>query len=89
MLRKSEQLRQWERVLDKLILRAQRADDTVRSGQLNQIEKIKAEKLSIEDQLKQIEVSGEEHWETEKAYFEKRWKELRNVFSDTTTRLKE
>jgi hypothetical protein len=85
LLRKSEQLRQWDRVLENLIVRAQKANESQKSFQMNQIEKIKAKKVSIENQLKKIEASGEEQWEIDKAGFEKSWKELRNAFSDTTT----
>ena len=85
LLRKSEQLRQWQRVIDNLMVRARKDDVTAKAGLLNQIDKIKAKKVSIEDQLKQIAASGEEQWETDKALFEQRWKELRKAFSDSTT----
>jgi len=52
--RKAAQLHQWGRVMDNLIARANKTEDKERSEILNQIENIKAKKVSIENQLKRI-----------------------------------
>jgi hypothetical protein len=83
LLRKSEQLRQWDRVMENLLVRAHRAKAKEKSVLLKQIKKIKAKKVSIENQLQQVAASGEEQWESDKAAFEQSWKELRDAFSNT------
>jgi hypothetical protein len=82
--RKAEQLHQWERVMDNLIIRAQRASDNKKIEILDQIKRIKAKKASIKNQLKRMETSGEKEWQDEKDSLEKSWKELRDAFSNTT-----
>lgn len=82
--RKTEQLHQWERVIDNLIDRANKTEDKERSEIFNQIENINVKKKSIENQLKRFKVSGDKNWQKEKVNLEKSWKELRNAFSNHT-----
>ena len=81
--RKAKQLHQWERVLDNLMARAHKSEDKEKSDMLNQIENIKAKKVSLENQLKQMKASGDKKWQNEKDIIEKSWKELRDAFSNS------
>jgi hypothetical protein len=78
--RRAEQLRQWERVIDKLIVRADKASDKSRKELRRHIARIKVKKASTEVKLKHLQEEGNGNWDALKADLELNWVELRKAF---------
>jgi len=78
--RKTEQLRQWDGVIDKLTVRADKAVDKGRTDLQHHIIKIKVKKARTEVILRKLQQPDNENWNTLKAAFEKSWRELRETF---------
>jgi hypothetical protein len=78
--RKSEQLLQWERVIDILRSRADKAKDKNKIEIHNQIGKILVLKARCEYKLKQLQQAGNEKWVDFKASLENSCIELREAF---------
>ncbi len=84
--RKADQVQQWERVMENMIARANKAKDKERSEILNQIDNIKVKKENIEHHLRRCKISDEKDWKNEKNDLDKSWKELRDAFSSSAVR---
>ena len=86
--RRAEQLRQWERVIDKLISRADKAKDRSKTELGHHIVKIQVKKARTEAKLRQLHEAGNEKWDDIKADLEISWVELREAFSKASARPK-
>lgn len=86
--RRTIQLRQWERVLDKLISKADKAKDKRRRDLHHHIIKIQVKKDRTEVKLRQLIRASHEMWDEIKAGMEKSWRELREAFLKVSTRPK-
>jgi len=78
--RRTEQLQQWERVIKKLISRANNASDTNKTEFRNRITKVLVNKARSEYKLRQLQKAGNGKWNEIKAGLEKNWVELRKAF---------
>jgi hypothetical protein len=88
LLIKVKQLKQWERVIDKLISRAQQAKDKRKTELLHHIIKIKVKKARTEVKLRQLKNEKNGKWNRLKGDFEKSWGELREAFLKASARPK-
>jgi hypothetical protein len=79
-LRKTEQLRQWEGVIDKLTVRAEKAVDKNKTDLQHHIIKIRVKKARTEAILRKLQQSDNGNWDLLKGAFEKSWQELRKTF---------
>ena len=87
--RRSEQLKQWQRVIDKLKLRAAKALDSRSKNNLrNHIVKIQVQKARTEAKLNQLQETGSENWHAIRADLDKSWLELREAFLKASARAK-
>jgi len=82
--RKTDQLRQWERVIDRLVSRVDKADDGSKTKLQNRLTKILAKKANTEIVLKQLHDTGNEKWDNIRAVLEQNWLELREAFLETS-----
>ena len=78
--RRTIQLSQWQRVLDRLISRAVKAEGKSRRDQHHHIIKIQVKKERAEVKLRQLDRASNKIWEEIKTGMEKSWKELREAF---------
>ncbi len=78
--RRTEQLRQWEPILGKLILRAEKAPNKSETELHHHIIKIQVKKARIEAKLKALRKAGKGEWDDLKIGFENSWKDLRQAF---------
>ena len=88
LLRRAEQLQQWERVIDILISRADKAKDSGKTELRHHIVKIWVQKARTEVKLRHLHEAGKEKWDDLKADLEKSWGELRIAFSKAAARPK-
>jgi hypothetical protein len=86
--RRAAQLHQWQRVLDRLISRAVKAEGKSRRDQHHHIIKIQVKKDRTEVNLKQLSRAGNKMWDNIKIGMEKSWKELREAFLKASARPK-
>lgn len=86
--RRAIQLRQWQRVLDRLISRAVKAEGKSRREQHRHIIKIQVKKDRTEVKLRQLSRASNKMWDNIKIGMEKSWKELREAFLKATIRSK-
>ena len=86
--RKAQQLRQWERVIEKLISRADRAKDKRETELRHHILKIQVKKTRTEAKLRQLQEEENGKWDDIKAGLEKSWVELREAFLKASARPK-
>ena len=86
--RKTNQLKQWEKVLDKIILRAEISNDKNKSIILRQINKIQTLKLKTENILGQLKQAENERWHTSNTNLEKNFENLRRAFLESSNILK-
>ena len=86
--RKAEQLQQWERVIDKLISRAEKASGKSETDLRHHIVKIRVKKEGIEVKLGQLQEAGNGMWDFLKADLEKSWVELREAFLEASAKCK-
>jgi hypothetical protein len=86
--RKAQQLRQWERVIEKLISRADRAKDKRETELRHHILKIQVKKARTEAKLRQLQEEENGKWDDIKAGLEKSWVELREAFLKASARPK-
>ena len=82
--RRADQLQQWDRVIDRLTSRADKAKDKSKVELRNHIAKIQAKKAKTENILKQLHNAGNEKWDNIKAAFEENWLELREAFLEVS-----
>jgi hypothetical protein len=85
---KAQQLRQWERVIDKLISRADKAKDKRETDLRHHIVKIQVKKARTEVILRHLHEEGNGKWDDIKAGLEKSWMELREAFLKASARSK-
>jgi hypothetical protein len=78
--RRIQQLQQWERVIDKLISRADLAKDKRETELRHHIVKIQVKKARTEVILRHLQEEGNGKWDEIKASLEKSWVELREAF---------
>lgn len=78
--RRAEQLVQWERVIDKLISRADEASGKHKTELRHHIIKIRVKKARTEVILRQLQEAGNGKWDEIKAILEISWRELRESF---------
>ena len=78
--RRTQQLQQWERVIDKLISRADKAKDISETDLRHHIVKIQVKKARTEVILRHLQEEGNGKWDDIKAGLEKSWKDLRKAF---------
>ena len=86
--RRTIQLRLWQRVLDRLISRAVKAEGKSRREQHRHIIKIQVKKDRTEVKLKQLSGASNKMWDTIKIGMEKSWKELREAFLKASAKTK-
>jgi len=79
-LTKTIQLKQWKRVLDKLISRAEKTKDRKKTELLHHIVKIQVKKARTEAKLRQLQNEKNGNRSNLKADFEKSWGDLRKAF---------
>jgi hypothetical protein len=84
--RRAQQLRQWERVIEKLISRADRAKDKREIELRHHILKIQVKKARTEAKLRQLQEADYGKWDVIKAGLEKSWVELREAFLKASAR---
>ncbi len=77
--RKTLQLKQWDRVIAKLILMAKQEDNKSKKDLLHHIKKINIKITRIERKLKKLRESGNQNWFNIKSDIEIKWKDLRKV----------
>lgn len=87
--RKAKQLKQWEKVLDKIILRAEISNDKDKTKIFQHINKIQAIKLRIEDILNQLQHAENERRGASNINLEKNFDNLRQAFLESSKRYKE
>jgi hypothetical protein len=78
--RKTAQLQQWERVMDKLIARAADDKDSSNTELRHHIVKIRVKKARLEANLRQLQETENGNWDDIKAGLEINWVELREAF---------
>jgi hypothetical protein len=86
--RRTQQLQQWERVIDKLISRADKAKDISETDLRHHIVKIQVKKARTEVILRHLQEEGNGKWDDIKAGLEKSWVELREAFLKASARPK-
>ncbi|MEJ2544076.1 MAG: hypothetical protein P8Y99_08405 [Calditrichaceae bacterium] len=86
--RRTIQLRLWQRVLDRLISRAVKAEGKNRREQHRHIIKIQVKKDRTEVKLKQLSGASNKMWDNIKMGMEKSWKELREAFLKASAKTK-
>ena len=79
--KKSEQLQQWDKIIDKLIKRANNQRDDHHTELRHHIVKLQVKKARTEVKLIQLKEAGKEKWDVLKTGLEKNWLELREAFS--------
>ena len=77
--RKAQQLKQWDRVIAKIILTAKQADIESKKDLLHHIKTINIKITRIERILKLLRESGNQNWFNIKFDLEIKWKDLRKV----------
>jgi hypothetical protein len=85
---KTKQLQQWERVVDKLISRADNAKDRSQTELRHHILKIQVSKARTEAKLRKLQKANNGKWNDIKADFEISWGQLRQSFLKASTRSK-
>jgi hypothetical protein len=88
LLRRAEQLHQWERVIDKLISRDERAKDRSKTELHHHIVKIWVKKARTEVKLRHLKDAEKGKWNDLKADLEKSLEELREAFLKSSTKPK-
>jgi hypothetical protein len=78
--RRAEQLRQWDRVMAKLIARVDKVKGKSNTDLRHHIVKIQVKKARTEVKLRQLQEEGNGKWDDIKADLEKLWGELREAF---------
>jgi len=86
--RRAEQLRQWERVIDKLSSRADKASGKHKTELRHHIVKIEVKKARTEVILRQLEKAENGNWHEIKAVLEISWRELRESFLKASAKSK-
>ncbi|MEJ2053249.1 MAG: hypothetical protein P8X42_04950 [Calditrichaceae bacterium] len=86
--KRTRQLHQWQRVLDRLIFRAVKAEGENRREQHNHIIKIQVKKDRTEVKLKQLTGINDKFWDEIKSGMDKNWKELRAAFLKASAKTK-
>lgn len=86
--RRTLQLSQWQRVIDRLISRAVKAEGKNRRELHRHIIKIQVSKDRIEVKLKQLSETSNHMWDNIKIGMEKNWKELRETFLKASAKSK-
>ena len=85
---KAKQLKQWERVINKLISSVETAKDRRKKELLHHIVKIQVKKARTEAKLRQMQNEENGNWNNLKGDFEKSWRELREAFLKASARPK-
>jgi len=88
MQRKAQQLMQWERVIDTLQARADKAKDKSKSDLRRHIVKIQVIKARTAVILNRLRNADNGNWDNIKADLEKSWGLLRKAFSNASARPK-
>ena len=78
--RRTKQLRQWEPILEKLMLRAEKAQDTSKTELRHHIVKIQMKKARTEVKLRELRKAKKGEWDDLKTGLENSWKDLRKAF---------
>jgi hypothetical protein len=86
--RKAEQLKQWEKVLNKLILRAKISNDKNRIIILKHIKNIQSLKLKAEHTLEHLQQAENERWNSSNNNLEKNFENLRKAFLESSKSIK-
>jgi hypothetical protein len=77
--RRIKQLKQWDRVIEKLKSRADKANDKTEEDLRHHIVKIQVKKARTEVRLRQLQNEDDNKWAFTKAGLEKSWLDLRNA----------
>ena len=88
MIRKSQQLIQWDRVTDKLKLRVADARDKSKTDLRHHLLKIQVVKARTEAILRRLQIAENGNWYHIKSELEKSWRLLRQRFSKASARPK-
>ena len=78
--KKFEQLGQWERVIKKIISKAEEAEGKKQTKMYQHLENIQTQKSRIENILDQLQTAENERWDSSKKNLEKNWVILRKAF---------
>jgi hypothetical protein len=88
LYRRTEQLRQWERVIDNLTLMADKASGKRKTELLHHIIKIRVKKARTEVILRQLREAEDCKWDELKTILEISWRELRQSFLKASAKSK-
>ncbi len=86
--KRTKQLLQWDRVIDKLKLRAAKAEDKRKTDLDHHIIKIQVKKARTEVKLRQLIRASNEMWDEIKNGLEKSWLDLRKAFLKASAKSK-
>ena len=86
--KRTKQLLQWDRVIDKLKLRAAKAEDKRKTALDHHIIKIQVKKARTEVKLRQLIRASNEMWDEIKNGLEKSWLDLRKAFLKASAKSK-
>ena len=86
--KRTKQLLQWDRVIDKLKFRADKAEDKRKTDLDHHIIKIQVKKARTEVKLRQLIRASNEMWDEIKNGLEKSWLDLRKAFLKASAKSK-
>ena len=84
--RRTKQLHQWDRVIDRMKARADKAQNQSKTEILRHIINIEVKKEGIALDLRNLKKAENEIWDNIKAKIEKSWVELRHAFLNPSAR---
>lgn len=88
MQRRAQQLQQWDRVIAKLVARADKAKDMRQKDLRHYILKIQVLKARTEVKLRQLQEAKNGDWDNIKTSLENSWTTLRKAFLKASARPK-
>jgi hypothetical protein len=74
------QLQQWDKDIDALKIKADKAKAEAKIEILKQIDELRAQKQTAQSRLTELQAAGDEAWDELKAGAEKSWTELKGAF---------
>jgi len=83
---RAEQMRKWDKIIDKLIVRSGKAKNKDNTELRHHIVKLQVKKARTDFKLRQLQEAGKEKWDDLKTGLEKNWVELRKAFSKASTK---
>ena len=84
----SSQLADWQKELNDLSAKANKAGTKAKAEIQNQIKDLNSKMDEAQSKLKQIQEVGDEAWDSVREGFEKSWTEFRGAFKNALSRFK-